>query len=424
MSLILGCIADDITGATDLALMLAKKGMPVVQYIGQPSPNDPPPDSEAVVVALKSRTAPVEKALSESLAACRWLTDHGARQIFFKYCSTFDSTAKGNIGPVAQALLQELGEPYTVFCPSLPVNGRTVYQGHLFVFDRLLSESSMRNHPLTPMTDSDLVKFLGKQVDKADAVGLLPLQVAEQGFEAVSNQLAELADSGKHFLVTDAVNDRHLRILGKASAGLKLLTGGSGLAMGLPDNFRAQGLLKQKSGLVDLPALTGSGVVLAGSCSAATQAQVVHAAQTMPTRQIDPLELAKDSSELGRALDWAQQNMEQGPFLIYSTADPQRVCQAQEALGREQAGELVERALAQIAVKLHEKGLSKLVVAGGETSGAVMAALNVKALGIGPEIEPGVPWTLSTGQPPLLLALKSGNFGGEDFFSKALEMLP
>jgi uncharacterized protein YgbK (DUF1537 family) len=284
MPLLLGCIADDITGATELALMLAKNGMPVVQHIGLPTQLDPPPDNEAVVVALKSRTAPVKSAVSESLAACRWLINKGARQIFFKYCSTFDSTTKGNIGPVAQELLRETGGLYTVFCPSLPVNGRTVYQGHLFVFDRLLSESSVRDHPLTPMTDSDLVRFLSTQVEEADSVGLLPFQVIEQGDGAAESQLGELLKSGKRFIVTDALNDRHLRILGKACSALKLLTGGSGLAMGLPDNFRAQGLLKQKSGLVELPSLKGFGAVLAGSCSTATQAQVAHA-----TREPCPL---------------------------------------------------------------------------------------------------------------------------------------
>ncbi len=424
MSILLGAIGDDFTGSTDLALTLGKAGMRPVQYLGVPSSGDTPPEARAAVVALKSRTIPAEEAVAHSLAACDWLLSQGAKQIFFKYCSTFDSTEEGNIGPVAAALLRHLGGEQTIFCPAFPTNARTVFQGHLFVGAELLSESGMRHHPLTPMTDANLVRFLSKQLPEGEAAGLVPYRSVARGPAAIAEALDDLEEHQVKFAVVDAVSDQNLLDIGQACAGFKLITGGSGVAMGLPANFRRKGLLPVEDGLSQMPALEGGAVVLAGSCSVATRGQIDYMAQHSPSLKLDPLALAGGGQTAADAAAWARENLAQGPVLIYSSEDPDEVSRVQQELGRERAGQLVERCFADIAVLLKEAGLKKFVVAGGETSGAVLAALGVEALAIGPEIDPGVPWTSSTGPNQLCLALKSGNFGGPNFFLKALEMLP
>ncbi len=424
MEPVLGCIADDITGATDLALMLGRHGMPVVQRIGCPAADDPwPKGAAAVVVALKSRTAPVSEAVDQSLKACRWLQGQGVRQIFFKYCSTFDSTPAGNIGPVAQALHGATGAGITVVCPAFPANRRTVYQGHLFVGDRLLSQSSMRDHPLTPMNDADLVRVLGRQVQNSDDVGRIDYACVRQGAGQIRRELQRLAAQGIKFAVVDALNDEHLKQIGKACDGMPLVTGGSAVAMGLPANYRAAGWLPATEGLVPIENWAGPAAVLAGSCSVATRDQVAHMAAVCPSRQLDPLGLADGRERQTDILDWAAAHMWRKPVLIYASAPPETVAAVQDRLGRQRAGELVEANLAELAVGLRQQGITKLIVAGGETAGAVLEALEIRELRIGPEIEPGVPWTGSTEGSPLALALKSGNFGRSAFFSRALEMI-
>lgn len=424
MELLLGAIGDDMTGSTDLALMLGKQRISVIQFIGIPRPGVEVKNAQAAVVALKSRTAPVEEAVSESLEACDWLLKQGARQIFFKYCSTFDSTEKGNIGPVAKALLGRLNGEITVFCPAFPENGRTVYNGHLFVGQDLLSESSMRDHPLTPMRDANLVRFLGKQVGAAERVGLVPYDMVDQGPGAIRESLNGLVRKGKRYAIVDAMTNRHLMDIGKACADLKLVTGGSGVAMGLPENFREAGLLTREGGLERLPKLEGGAGVLAGSCSLATRRQVKQMSQMHPAIALDPLALADRDQTVEQIVEWATKRISKEPVLIYSTAEPEDVAAVQAKLGREQAGTLVEETLAAVAVELRNAGMKKLIVAGGETSGAVLSALGVTSLRIGPEIAPGVPWTVSVEEPAMCLALKSGNFGEEDFFERALEVLP
>jgi len=420
--LILGCIADDLTGATDLANALARRGMHVVQTIGAPSPNDPVPEAEAIVVAMKSRTNPPEEAVAMSLAACRWLKAAGARQFYFKYCSTFDSTDKGNIGPVADALLQELGADFSIACPAFPETGRTIYLGHLFVGKQLLSDSPMRNHPLTPMTDANLVRVLARQTE--GKVDLVALPVMRQGAGAVRDAFGKLAASGVRYAITDAVEDNDLLILGEACAGLKLVTGGSGAAIGLPENFRRAGLIPKRDAVEPLPPVGGLGAVLAGSASQATLGQVAAMRSKCPVLALDPFRIAENSAAvIEGALSWARPELAKGPVLIYASAPPDRVAAVQAKLGREHAGALIENAMAKIAQGLVAAGVRRLVVAGGETSGAVVQGLGVKALRIGPQIDPGVPATLAIGEPRLALALKSGNFGGEDFFMKALDRL-
>jgi uncharacterized protein YgbK (DUF1537 family) len=424
VSLLIGAIGDDVTGSTDLALMLSKHGMSVVQTIGLPPPGAVVRDAQAAVVALKSRTAPVEQAVAESLAACDWLLAQGARQIFFKYCSTFDSTAKGNIGPVAEALLERLEAGITVYCPAFPENGRTVYNGHLFVGTDLLSDSAMRHHPLTPMSDSNLVRFLAKQLRHPETVALLSFATVAQGPAVICSRLEELARANRRHVIMDALTDLHLAAIGEACAGLKLVTGGSAMAMGLPANFRRAGLLEGPAGPEALPKLVGGAVILAGSCSPATRRQVVRMSARCPSMRMDPLELASGKLDLEEIARWAAGGLDAGAVLIYSAAEPAQVAAAQARLGREASGRLIEEAMGALALRLRTAGVRTFIVAGGETSGAVMAALRVRSLRIGPEIAPGVPWTVTQQEPRLRLALKSGNFGDDDFFEKALGMLP
>ena len=421
MPILLGSVADDFTGATDLANTLVKAGMRTVQLLGVPRAGLKIPDADAVIVALKSRSNPAPEAVEMSLAALKWLQAAGTRQFYFKYCSTFDSTDQGNIGPVADALLDALGADFTVFNPSFPTNKRTVYKGYLFVGDELLSESGMRHHPLTPMTDPSLVRVLQRQTKHK--VGLVQYSTVVKGAQAVREAIATLRSSGFRHAVLDSITDDHLYTLGEACADLKLVTGGSGMAMGLPANFVRQGLLKTGQHPT-LPKVTGPTVVLAGSCSVATQGQVALMKKDHDAFELDPMAIASGKDVAAAALTWAGARLSERPILIYSTAAPEQVSVVQRELGRENAGELVERTLSKIAQGLVAKGVRRLVVAGGETSGAVVGALGVQGLHIGPEIDPGVPWTFSLGEPTLALALKSGNFGTPDFFTKAFRAQP
>jgi uncharacterized protein YgbK (DUF1537 family) len=421
MPILLGSVADDFTGATDLANTLVKAGMRTVQLLGVPRAGLKVPDADAVIVALKSRSNPASEAVEMSLAALKWLQAAGARQFYFKYCSTFDSTDRGNIGPVADALLDALGADFTVFNPSFPTNKRTVYKGYLFVGDELLSESGMRHHPLTPMTDPSLVRVLQRQTKHK--VGFVPYSTVVKGAQAVREAIDALRSSGFRHAVLDSITDDHLHTLGEACANLKLVTGGSGMAMGLPANFVRQGLLKTGQRYT-LPKVTGPAVVLAGSCSVATQGQVALMKKDHDAFELDPMAIASGKDVAAAALAWAGTRLSERPILVYSTASPEQVSAVQRELGRENAGELVERTLSKIAQGLVAKGVRRLVVAGGETSGAVVGALGVQGLHIGSEIDPGVPWTFSLGEPTLALALKSGNFGTADFFTKAFRLQP
>lgn len=415
MSVLLGCIADDFTGGTDLASMLVKNGMRTLQVIGIPT-GPVPDDIDAIVVALKSRTTPPQDAVSESLAALSWLRDLGCKQFYFKYCSTFDSTPQGNIGPVADALLAELGADFTIACPALPANGRTVFQGHLFVGSTLLSESGMRNHPLTPMTDSNLVRVLQAQTQRK--VGLVDHFTVRQGSEAIQKRFSNLRAAGYGHAVVDATADEDLHAIGNACAGLTLVTGGSGIAQGLPANFRGTSSATAHGWNTDQA--QGACAVIAGSCSVATNEQVAVMSARHPSFRVEPLELIKGTDVVGQALAWAKNHLADGPVLLYATASPEQVRAAQELLGAEKAGAVVERALSEIAAGLVDQGVDKIIVAGGETSGAVVQRLGAQGLLIGPEIDPGVPWTMAHGRSrPLYLALKSGNFGSPDFFLKA-----
>jgi uncharacterized protein YgbK (DUF1537 family) len=424
-SLLLGCIADDFTGATDLANNLVRAGMRVVQAIGVPG-RALSGDANAVVVALKSRTVPRDEAVTRSLEALRWLQAEGAQQIYFKYCSTFDSTAEGNIGPVTEALMDALvgreGADFTIATPAFPDNHRVVFKGYLFAGDGLLNESGMQNHPLTPMTDPNLVRVLQAQCRRK--VGLIDYRAVAEGATAIRARIDALRAEGVGVAIVDAIANEDLLRLGRALKGMPLVTAGSGLATGLAVNFG----ITPSEGVSALPAATGTQAVIAGSCSLATNRQVDAFIQSGGRAfAVDARQVAAGIDVPTQALEWAAALLRQGPVLIYSTAAAESVKLVQEQLGAERAGAMLERTLAAIAKGLVQLGVRQLVVAGGETSGACVQALNVTQMTIGPQIDPGVPWchafTDSIPAVGLHLALKSGNFGDDDFFIKAFSLL-
>ena len=431
---VLGCIADDFTGATDLANNLVRAGMRVVQTMGVPSgvlhaplaAADEVDEVDAIVVALKSRTIPAADAIAQSLAALQWLRAQGVQQIYFKYCSTFDSTAQGNIGPVTEALMDALGCDFTIATPAFPDNKRTVFKGYLFVGDVLLNESGMQHHPLTPMNDPNLVRVLQAQTQRK--VGLIDHSVVARGANAVRERIQQLRATGVGIAVVDAVSNADLLRLGPALAELPLVTAGSGVAIALPANF----CIAPSTQASMLPAACGLQAVVSGSCSSATHQQVQAFIQAgHPALAIDPLRIAAGLDVAAEALAWAAPlltHKPQSPVLIYSTAEPSDVQWVQGHLGVEEAGALVERTLAQIARGLVQLGVRQLVVAGGETAGACVQALGITQMHIGPQIDPGVPWchaqaTGSATSTGVHITLKSGNFGGNDFFTRAFQVL-
>ncbi|TSD53433.1 four-carbon acid sugar kinase family protein [Variovorax sp. KBS0712] len=419
--LVLGCIADDFTGATDLANNLVRAGMRVVQTIGVPAgPLDA--DVDAVVVALKSRTIAPAEAIAQSLDALRWLQAQGAQQIYFKYCSTFDSTAQGNIGPVTEALMDALQCDFTIATPAFPDNKRTVFKGYLFAGDVLLNESGMQNHPLTPMTDPNLVRVLQAQCTRK--VGLIDHAVVARGAAAIEERIAQLKAEGVSIAIVDAVSNDDLLRMGPALAKLPLLTAGSGVAIGLPANFG----LAPSSQASALPKAGGKTAVVSGSCSLATNRQVLDFIQRGGAAMaIDPLRIAAGVDVAAEVLAWAAPLIDRGPVLVYSTAEAGAVKSVQGRLGVEEAGAMVERTIAAIARGLVERGVHQLVVAGGETSGACVQALGIAQMQIGPQIDPGVPWCHArcdaAPEAGLHITLKSGNFGSDDFFTKAFTVL-
>jgi len=416
----LGCIADDFTGATDLAGNLVRAGMRVVQTIGVPH-GPLAEEVDAVVVALKSRTIPADEAVAQSLAALAWLRAAGAQQAYFKYCSTFDSTPQGNIGPVAEALMDALGTDFTIACPAFPENGRTVYKGYLFAGDVPLGESGMKDHPLTPMNDANLVRVLQAQVKRR--VGLVDYRTVAAGPESIRARFDALRREGVSIAIVDAISDADLHRLGPALAGMPLVTAGSGVAIGLAGNWGITPAAQAAS----LPKPIGLRAIVSGSCSVATRAQV--AAFIAAGGRAFALEadaLAADPAHADVIASMAAAELSRGPVLVYSTTDPEAVRAVQGSLGVDRAGALFESALARVARHLVERGVRQLVVAGGETSGAVVQALGIDRLRIGPAIDPGVPWCAAhspVAGGTVHLALKSGNFGAEAFFHKAFDVL-
>lgn len=417
----LGCIADDFTGATDLANNLVRSGMRTLQTIGIPEASNVA-QVDAVVISLKTRTIPADEAIEQALRALAWLKASGAQQIYFKYCSTFDSTANGNIGPVAEALMRALNTDFTMATPAFPENKRFVFQGHLFLGDQLLSESGMQNHPLTPMHDSNLVRVLQSQCKLP--IGLIDYQCVNQGSQSIEAKVQELRANSVGIAIVDAISNRDLFEIGRACKSLPLVTGASGIAIGLPQNFP----LSEAGQAELLPAATGLQAILSGSCSQASNLQVARFIEAgLPAYQINPLALTNNSDTIQHAIDWAIAHLQEGPVLIYSTADPAAVRAIQNQLGITEAGNLIENALAAIAQGLVAAGVRQLIVAGGEVSGACVQALGIKQLQIGLQIDPGVPWCYANSavieNQGIHITLKSGNFGSPDFFLKSFGML-
>ncbi|MEE3651546.1 MULTISPECIES: 3-oxo-tetronate kinase [unclassified Brenneria] len=415
----LGVIADDFTGATDIASFLVGNGLPTVQLNGVP-PADFQVNAQAVVISLKSRSCPAQQAVAASLDALSWLRRQGCQQYYFKYCSTFDSTDKGNIGPVTDALLDTLGETQTVISPALPVNGRTVYQGHLFVMNQLLSESGMRNHPVTPMTDSNLMRVMERQA--AGRCGLVPYPVMEQGAEAVKQQLAQLRQQGVRYAVLDTLNEQHLLTQGEALRDMKLVTGGSGLAIGLARQWAQSAGQSGAATAAGMPQ-PGPGVVLSGSCSVMTNQQVARYRQQAASRAIEVARCLQGDEErqayVRELAAWVNEHRDEALApLLYATASADELAQIQQRWGAEASSQAVEALFAAVARQLQQQGFQRFIIAGGETSSIVVQTLGIHAFHIGPSISPGVPWVRSTNHP-LSLALKSGNFGDEDFFARA-----
>ena len=412
--MLLGCIGDDFTGSSDLANTLAKQGMRTVQYTGVPAENASD-DVEAGVVALKSRSIDPKDAVEQSLQALRWLQSQGCEQFLFKYCSTFDSTPEGNIGPVIDALAQVLDADRIIVCPAFPGTGRSIYQGHLFVNDVLLSESGMQNHPLTPMSDPDIRRWLKLQT--RHEVGHVAARDIFAGTDAIEAALRREQQAGKRLIVTDALRDEDLMMIGKAARDLKLITGGSGIALGLPENFRAQGKITSSS--AHWQGETGKCVALSGSCSTATRTQLGRHLENHPGFEIVAADVLEERINAETVANWLIES--EGIPVAYSSADPSVVNEVQETYGRERSSQAIEAFFADIARQLVSAGIRKILTAGGETSGAVVEALSLTSLEIGPEIDPGVPALRAS--PDLVLALKSGNFGSPDYFVKAAGIL-
>ena len=419
MALLLGAVADDYTGASDLANTLSRNGLTTIQTIGVPSPGFDAGDAEAIVVALKIRSVEAPRAVALATAGYDWLASRGARHVIYKICSTFDSTDAGNIGPVGEAFRARAGAGCMLVTPAFPETGRTVYLGHLFVGLVPLNESPLKDHPLNPMRDSNLKRVLERQ-SKAP-VGLVALPTVAEGAAAIARRLAELERQGCGAAIVDAVTERDLEAIGEAAAKGPVSVGASGLGLGLARAF-ARGRGAEKGAA--LGAVGGLAAILAGSCSRATLDQIAAAEGAIPTLRLSPQKLIEDKAEAKRAIAWAKERLAAGPALIASSTEPDDVAAVQARFGREASGQAIEAALAEIASGLVNIGVRRLVVAGGETSGAAVDRLGVSAFRLGPEIAPGVPLMRTIGRAggEMQMALKSGNFGGKDFFARALAM--
>ena len=420
MTTFLGCIADDFTGATDLASMLARSGVNVSLRIGVPL-STPENTAEIEVIALKTRSISASKAIEESLSALKWLKEAGAKKYFFKYCSTFDSTAEGNIGPVSEALMNELKVDQTIYCPAFPENGRSIYMGNLFVGQKLLSESSMKDHPLTPMNDSNLMRLLSAQVSRR--VGLADRIVVNSGVNSLKEKLISLKENDVPHVIVDAVADTDLNTIASACQDMDFITGGSALAMPLAEFYKASGKISANNNSFMNKKLNTGSIILSGSCSEITIIQVKNFIQRGAAAfQLDPIDLAENGVK--KVLDWLSSQDFTKNIIIYATSDPDTVKKVQAELGVDMAGKIVEQGLSECAIAARELGIKNFIIAGGETSGAITKALNVRQLDIGIEIAPGVPWTFSGKRNnQIALSLKSGNFGSEEFFTEALSKL-
>ncbi len=426
----IGVIADDFTGATDIASFMVQGGLATVQVVGIPSGAEDKwaqlaevQTADCVVVSLKSRSCRAQEAVNLSLAAQKWLDKLGAEYIYFKYCSTFDSTADGNIGPVLEALCQVMGESQTVLCPALPVNQRNVYKGYLFVGSCLLHESHMAHHPLNPMVSSKLENLLEPQLKHKNSCGLLEWETLQRGSEAVQARLQELEKM--RYVICDSICDRDLEQLAAVLLPrMRLFSGGSGLGWALAQHLvRSQAVSKNKLEQNVVPSRTVS-VVLSGSCSKATLEQIDEYKKLAPAFFVDVLTCAKNvQSYVAKVIDWFnRQSMSPYAPMLYASAESTKVQEIQSIIGKQKASKVVEDFFAALAINLKQMNVQNFIIAGGEISGAVVQALQIRYFAIGHTIAPGVPWLKSL-DSGAFLALKSGNFGDKDFFRVAQETM-
>lgn len=410
----LGVIADDVTGGTDVGLSFTKAGLSTLVIFGQPQPADDVASHQVVVIALKTRTMPPADAVRDSLTAAQWLRDRGATQLFFKYCSTFDSSSVGNIGQVSDALADLQDARITVVVPASPEHRRTQYMGNLFVAQQPLAESPMKHHPLTPMRDSNVVRLLGSQTSRA--IALVPHEKVRQGASAVRQQLDTLKSTGIRYAVIDAITPEDLAAVGQACRQDALLTGAAGLAAGLGT---ALSIVIGRGPSHGGPVGAAPAAVLAGSCSARTREQVAYMRDRAPSYFLDARTTPDPAALAAAALSWVD-TLDTGACpLIYSSMEPEALAATQHALGVAQSAAILETATGIIARGLRERGIRRLIIAGGETSGAVVDALGIRGGTIGQEMAPGVPWIYTTDGSPLALLLKSGNFGQKDLLFAA-----
>ncbi|WP_439496343.1 3-oxo-tetronate kinase [Bosea sp. (in: a-proteobacteria)] len=416
MALVFGAIADDLTGGLELAAMLCAQGV-ACEFVTDAAE---PAQAQAIVVARRTRVADPAFARDEFTRIGSWLRDQGARQIFFKYCATFDSTPAGNIGPCADALRAITGGGLTAFCPSFPEAGRRVFQGHLFADDRLISESSKRYDPLTPMTDPDLVRVLQQQT--ATSVGLIPQQVVRDGLAAMERHCAGLVGRGIGFALADAATPEDLAAIAELTMAWPLMTGNSSVAAYYPALWRRAGLVGEAQKAL-LPAIAGPGVVLAGSCAEKTLKQLEIFAQSRPVLTIDPGEFSDPKAACAQALDWALPRLAAGPVAIATSAGPEQVAALQERLGRREAAARAETILSLLAQRLREAGVRRFLIAGGETSGAILDGFGITRLTVGAYRAPGISHAVADGAEPLAFCLKSGKLGPDDMFLPMLETM-
>lgn len=419
MPLHIGVIADDLTGATDIASFLVEAGLRTVQLN---STSEVPSDlaAEAVVIGLKTRSIPADQAVAANTTALRLLQQLGAQQVIFKYCSTFDSTSEGNIGPVTDALLDALDEDFTAVVPALPVNGRTVYQGNLFVHGQPLAESGMRHHPITPMHDSNLLRLMDAQ--SRGSSGLVPYDVVENGPEAVRAELERLRLNGARYAVIDTLTHAHLDTIGLAVHDMPLVTGGSGVGSGVGHALVQQNPAVGEAAAASWRFTAGKTVVLSGSASEMTNAQVQQYLQHAPHLPVDIDQLVRDASAyVDQSAEWVLAHSGAYAPMVYATAPAAEVQHLQNTHGAQFLSSTIENFFAELASTLRQRGVTRFITAGGETSGAVTQSLKVGGFEVGPQISPGVPWVRSL-DGELDLALKSGNFGDEDFFRAAQHM--
>ena len=420
MSLELGIIADDFTGATDIANTLAKERINTVQIIGVPDTNTTIDNAKAVVVALKSRSIPPNEAVQQSLDTLNWFKLHEVKQIIFKYCSTFDSTKHGNIGPVADVLIDALNSQIAIICPAFPENNRTIYMGHLFVGTELLSESPLKDHPLNPMRDSNLIRLMESQ-SKYKA-GLIQLNEVRNGPQSIKRSINKLSKEGFRYAVADSITNDDLIALGSAVSNHPLVTGSSGIGFGISRDLQPK-ISKTNVKSVKVSNISGKSIILAGSCSKTTRSQLARVIDLWPSIKLDVAKIVKNKKTKFELIEWARNQPTDQPVVIFSSSSKKEILELQRDFEIRNVGKLIEKIFADIAESLVKSGFRKLIVAGGETSGAVVSALNIKKLRIGQEISPGIPWTETYSDPKLALALKSGNFGDQDFFIKAIKMI-